>query len=137
MTLPLWQTMIALVAGAGLGVHWQHQAGVTQQALAVLLIVFYVSMQTAMNVAIQQRKGWRKLRMCVCAVWGLAKVGWYPTPACDVSDPGGVGCLHELHVREGEADITPSSDEGFVNVAILGSEESALQPGITEALSFY
>lgn len=31
--------MITLVAGAGLSVHWQGRAGVTQQALAVLLIV--------------------------------------------------------------------------------------------------
>ena len=33
--------MITL-AGTGLSVHWQGWAGVTQQALAVLLIVFYV-----------------------------------------------------------------------------------------------
>ena len=47
--------MITLVAGAGLRVRWQRRAGVTQQALAVLLIVFYVALQTAMNVAIQRR----------------------------------------------------------------------------------
>lgn len=47
--------MITLVAGAGLRVHWQGQAGVTQQTLAVLLIVFYVSLKRAMNAAIQWR----------------------------------------------------------------------------------
>lgn len=51
------QTMITLVAGVSLGVHWQGWAGVTQRALAVLLIESYVSMQTAMNAAIQKRKG--------------------------------------------------------------------------------
>lgn len=55
MTPSLGLTMITLVAAAGLRVRWQHRAGVTQQALAVLLIVFYVSLQTAMNVAIQRR----------------------------------------------------------------------------------
>lgn len=44
--------MITRVAGAGFGVHWQGIAGVTQQALAVLLIV---SPQMSMNVAIQCR----------------------------------------------------------------------------------
>lgn len=55
MTPSLGPTMITLVAAAGLRVRWQRRAGVTQQALAVLLIVFYVSLQTAMNVAIQRR----------------------------------------------------------------------------------
>lgn len=55
MTPSLGLTMITLVAAAGLRVRWQRRAGVTQQALAVLLIVFYVSLQTAMNVAIQRR----------------------------------------------------------------------------------
>lgn len=54
--------MITLVAGAGLRVHWQGWAGVTQQALAVLLIVFYVSLQTAMNVAIQRRVQGRRVK---------------------------------------------------------------------------
>ena len=67
MTLLLWQTMITLVAGAPLSVHWQRRAGVTQQALAVLLTVFYVSMQTAMNVAIQERKV-KEVSVCVCVV---------------------------------------------------------------------
>lgn len=70
MTQFLGQTMITLVARTGLGVHWQGWAGVTQRALAVLLIEFYASMQTAMNAAIQQRKGSkakrRKLCACVC-----------------------------------------------------------------------
>lgn len=54
MTPSLWLTMITL-AGASLCVCWQGWAGVTQQTLAVLLIVFYVSLQMAMNVAIQWR----------------------------------------------------------------------------------
>lgn len=48
-------TKITLVSEAGLSVHWQGWAGVTQQALTVLLIVFYVLPQTAMNVAIERR----------------------------------------------------------------------------------
>lgn len=47
--------MIALVAGTSLRVLWQGQAGGSQQTLAVLLIVFYISLWTAMNVAIQWR----------------------------------------------------------------------------------
>ena len=73
MTPSLGLTMITLVAGAGLSVHWQAPAGVTQQVLAVLLTVFYVSPPTAMNVAIQLRvreRGWRAKRqkpwVCVC-----------------------------------------------------------------------
>lgn len=90
--------MITLVARTGLGVHWQGWAGVTQRALAVLLIEFYASMQTAMNAAIQQRKGSkakrRKLCACVCVCFkGLAKVGYYTVPASDVNDPGGISCL--------------------------------------------
>ncbi len=53
MTASLGLTMITLVAGISLRIHWQGQAGGSQQTLAVLLIVFYVSLWTAMNVAIQ------------------------------------------------------------------------------------
>lgn len=65
--------MITLVAGASLRVHWQGRAGVTQQTLAVLLIVFYVSLQTAMNVAIQRRMRGRdgvkcKVKEAVCVL---------------------------------------------------------------------
>lgn len=44
-------------AGAGLCVCvcWQGRAGITRRALVLLLIQFYVSLQTDMNVAIQQR----------------------------------------------------------------------------------
>lgn len=51
MTPSLWLTMITF-AGASLCVFWQGWAGITQQTLAVLLIVFYVSLQMAMNVAL-------------------------------------------------------------------------------------
>lgn len=34
---------------------WQGRAGITQHTLVLLLIQFYVSLQTDMNVAIQQR----------------------------------------------------------------------------------
>lgn len=44
----------------------------------------------------------------------------------DASDPGGVGWLCVCEGR-GEADITSSSAEGVVIVAILGLEELELQ----------
>lgn len=65
MTPSRGQTMITL-AGS---VHWQSRAGVTQQALAVLLILFYVSPQTAMNVAIQ-----RSEEQEGCVLYGPASV---------------------------------------------------------------
>lgn len=69
------------------------------------------------------------------------EVGWYAAPVSDLSDQGGVSCFCVGKGR-GEADITPSSAEGVVVVAILSSEELEAQLNIcmelhiTGALSF-
>lgn len=100
MTPSFGLTMITL-AGAALHVHWQGQAGVTQQVIAVSLIAFYVLPQTAMNVAIQQRARGRKgleskakEAACVCFVrTDLGKAGTCAALESDLCDRGGVSCL--------------------------------------------
>lgn len=61
---------------------WQGRAGITQRTLVLLLIQFYVSLQTDMNVAIQQRiraeSKQRKLKS-VC-VFGQVNIGHCTLP---------------------------------------------------------
>lgn len=52
---------------------WQGRAGITQRALVLLLMQFYVSPQTDMNVAIQQRIRSVKaeeVEECACVLTG-------------------------------------------------------------------
>lgn len=88
-----------------------------------------------MNVAIQRRVRGKAERLEskvkeVVFCKGLANVARYATPVSDVSDPGGVSCFCVCVCMcdgRGEADIIPSSEEGVVIVAILGSARLELQ----------